>query len=454
MVFKKFDKIIEYFQESNTRKHYCGGLTKQVKTTWPLLIYHGDKIIDDKTKHAWMIVTAGFFLILVLYGSYYSFGVFLKPMINDLGWTRAMTSGVISVYMVVHGLSSIITGSLSDKYGPRLIVGFCTLIVALGYILISGIKTSQDLYIYFGLMVGAGMGAAYVPPVAAVTRWFTSRSGLAIGIVGSGVGLGQMIYPPLIRYLISSYGWRTAFVIMGIIIGIIGLPAALLLKHPPKNSAAYAGKDALTTKKERIVMPDCQTDMSARKAIITRPFLMLLYIFMTLLFGISTIMAHLVAHVEDSGFEPMKAAFVITLIGAGGIIGRIVIGGAADRFGSKLTLSTCLAAQMLLFFMLIPAKQLRTFYLIGACYGLSYGGSIPNIIILNSKFFGTYSAGKIFGILFFGAMLGGAVGAPFTGYIYDITDEYSIAFFIGGILILTAYVLSIMIKPPDNNSSF
>ena len=392
-----------------------------------------------------MVVTAGFFLILVLYGSYYSFGVFLKPMITDLGWTRAMTAGVVSVYMVVHGVSSVITGSLSDKYGPRLIVGFCTLIVAIGYIMISCVKIPQHLYVYFGLMVGTGMGAAYVPPVAAVTRWFTSKSGLAIGIVASGVGFGQMIYPPLVRYLISSYDWRTAFVIMGVIIGAIGLPAALLLKHPQESSAARI------TKKEQIAMPEFQDGMIARQAVKTLPFLMLLYIFMSLLFGISTIMSHLVAHLEDLGFDPMKAAFIITLIGGGGIIGRIMIGGIADRVGNKIMLSLCLIIQMLLFFVLIFAEKLQTFYLVGACYGLSYGGSIPNIIILNSKFFGIGSAGKIFGILFFGAMLGGAAGAPIAGYVYDITNTYSVAFFIGGILILTASILSIIIKPPGNN---
>ena len=390
-------------------------------------------------------MTAGFFLILVLYGSYYSFGVFLKPMITDLGWTRAMTAGVVSVYMVVHGVSSVITGSLSDKYGPRLIVGFCTLIVAIGYIMISCVKIPQHLYIYFGLMVGTGMGAAYVPPVAAVTRWFTSRSGLAIGIVASGVGFGQMIYPPLIRYLISSYDWRTAFVIMGVIIGAIGLPAALLLKHPRENSATRI------TKKEQIAMPEFQNGMIARQAVRTLPFLILLYIFMALLFGISTIMSHLVAHLEDLGFDPMRAAFIITLIGAGGIIGRIMIGGVADRVGNKIMLSLCLIIQMLLFFVLIFAEKLWVFYLVGACYGLSYGGSIPNIIILNSKFFGIGSAGKIFGILFFGAMLGGAAGAPIAGYVYDITNKYSVAFFIGGILILIASMLSIIIKPPGNN---
>ncbi|MBL0717283.1 MAG: MFS transporter, partial [Desulfosarcina sp.] len=237
----------------------------------------------------------------------------------------------------------------------------------------------------------------------------------------------------------------TAFVIMGVIIGAIGLPAALLLKHPQENSAARI------TKKKQIAMPEFQDGMIARQAVRTLPFLMLLYIFMALLFGISTIMSHLVAHVEDLGFDPMSAAFIITLIGAGGIIGRIMIGGIADRVGNKIMLSLCLIIQMLLFFVLIFAEKLWTFYLVGACYGLSYGGSIPNIIILNSKFFGIGSAGKIFGILFFGAMFGGAAGAPIAGYVYDITNKYSVAFFIGGILILTASILSIIIKPPGNN---
>ena len=396
-------------------------------------------------------MAASFLLILVLYGSYYSFGVFLKPMIIDLGWTRAMTTGVISVYMMVHGVSSVITGSLSDKYGPRFVVAFCTFLVALGYIIMAGITIPRHLYLYFGLMVGAGMGAAYVPPVAAVTRWFTSKTGLALGIVASGVGFGQMLYPPFIRYLISSYGWRISFAVMGVIIGLIGIPSALFLKHPPANPVAH-NKPSSHIAKIKFIEPKSQNVLKTWKIVRRLPFLSLLFIFMSLVFGISTIMAHIVAHVEDAGFNPMQAALIITFIGGSGIAGRIIIGSSADRVGSRIMLAACLTIQAMLFFGLIFVEKLWIFYLFGILYGLTYGGALPNIIILNTKFFGTDSGGKIFGILFFGAMIGGAAGAPISGYIYDVTNEYSIAFCIGGILLLAASILSITMKERGRNN--
>jgi len=356
-----------------------------------------------------------------------------------------MTTGVISVYMIVHGVFSIITGSLSDKYGPRFVVAFCTLLVAIGYIVMAGIKIPRHLYLYFGLIVGAGMGAAYVPPVMAVTRWFISKSGLALGIVASGAGFGQMLYPPFIRYLISTYGWRISFVVMGVMICLIGIPAALLLKHPPTNSEANNKPDS-HIKKTNFIQPKSHNVLKAWKIVRSLPFLTLLYIFMSLLFGISTIMAHIVAHLEDSGFDPMQAALIITFIGGSGIAGRIIIGSSADIVGSRNMLTACLTIQVLLFFGLIFVEKLWMFYLFGILYGLTYGGAIPNIIILNTKFFGTNSAGKIFGILFFGAMIGGAAGAPIAGYIYDVTNEYSIAFFTAGILMLAASILSIIVK--------
>lgn len=370
-------------------------------------------------------------------------------MVIDLGWTRAMTSGVISLYMLIYGVSSVLTGSLSDKYGPRFVLAFCTLLVAVGYIMLSGLKNPFQLYIYFGVMVGSGMGAAYILPVAAISKWFTLKKGLALGILSSGVGFGQIIYPPLIRFLISSSGWRVSFIVIGTLIGVLGIPAALLLRNPPSSSAISEQMSAQGANKASFTALESKSDLIVWKIIKTRSFLILLFIFMVLLVGISIIMGHLVAHVEDLRFDPMRAAFIITLIGISGIAGRILIGGAADWLDSKVLLTVCLIVQMLLFFILIFAKQLWLFYLVGACYGLTYGGAIPNIIILTSKYFGTAASGKIFGTLISGAMIGGAAGAPVAGYIYDVTNEYSIAFCIVGILILAASILSIFLKPPQ-----
>ncbi|MDY6790449.1 MAG: MFS transporter [Thermodesulfobacteriota bacterium] len=122
---------------------------------------------------SWIVVITGFLLVFILYGTYYSFGVFVKPVSMSLGWSRAITTGVVFVYMVIHGIFSIITGRLADRYGPRFIIAISALFVALGYGLSFGINTPWHLYTYFGILVGIGMGAAFVVPVSTVTKWFS-----------------------------------------------------------------------------------------------------------------------------------------------------------------------------------------------------------------------------------------------------------------------------------------
>lgn len=392
-------------------------------------------------NYSWVILFSAFLLILILYGSYYCFGVFLKPMCEELGWSRAVTTVAISVYMVVHGGSSIIMGSISDKYGPRIVVFISVIAVAFSYCFIYFISAPWHLYVCLGIMVGISMGSAYVPPVSTVARWFLKNRGLALGIAASGVGVGQMVLPPAIRCMIATYGWRWSFVIMGLIILVVGIPASLMIKHPDNNTDNSASDS-------RNQISDGKNVWKVKNAVKTSSFHLMLIIFMALVFGISIILSQLVAHAEDLGIHPIKAAFILTLIGCGGIVGRIVMGGLADRVGSKLMLPLCLIPQSFLFLSLIWVNKIWTFYLVAGFYGVTYGGALPTILLMNTKFFGVSTSGAIYGILLFGATTGGAFGAPIAGYIYDITGNYDMAFIAGGIVLLSGFVLSLIVKPP------
>ncbi|MEA3342017.1 MAG: MFS transporter, partial [Chloroflexota bacterium] len=384
---------------------------------------------------SWLMVITGFLLVFILYGTYYSFGVFVKPVSTSLGWSRALTTGVVFVYMVIHGIFSIIAGRLTDRYGPRFIIAISALLVALGYGLSFRISTPWHLYIYFGILVGSGMGAAFVVPVSTVTRWFTYNRGLALGIVSAGVGAGQMILPPFMRYMILEYGWRTSFAVMGIMVCVVGIPAALLLRNPPCNMVYLSNGKAHESWINNGSMTKSQGDWSITEAIKTSSFHFLLCVFIALIFGLVIITSHLVAHVEDIGIDPLRAAYILTLIGGGGILGRIIIGRACDKTGSKAMLASCMIVQALLLFSLIRAENLWAFYVIAMLFGFTYGGAVPAIIMINSEFFGISSSGTTFGALLCGSSAGAAIGAPFAGYIYDVTGGYSIAFLIGGMVL-------------------
>jgi len=402
-----------------------------------------EKLNLDTQDNAWDVVLAGFFLVMLLYGSYYCFGVFLKPILSELGWNRALTSGAIAVYMFIHGASGILMGYLSDKYGARWVTSVSTIIIAMGYYFMSKITEPVHLYLSFGVIVGFGMGAAYVPPITAVTRWFVLKRGLAIGIVAAGVGVGQIIFPPCTRYLITTYGWRTSLIIMGLFIGVIGFPVTMFFREPSVNILERPDNNIQKENNKLI-----NKDYRLKEAVKTPAFTLLLGIFVTLIFGLTIVTTHLVAHMDDMGFGHIQAAFVLTLIGGSGIIGRIAIGGAADRYNSKNLLPASLMLQAILLFSLIRANTLQEMYIVATLYGLGYGGTLPLIIKKNIDFFGTAYSGTIFGVLIFGGTSAGAIGAPYAGYIYDKTGYYSAAFLTGGIILSIGAILSILLKSP------
>ncbi len=402
----------------------------------------------------WGVVVAGFMQVFIFYGLYYCFGVFLKPMLADLGWSRATISMALSLYMLTNGACSIMMGTLSDKFGPKVVVSTGTFFIAAGYILTSRITQPWELYIVFSLITGVGMSTGYVPVISTVSKWFVKKRGFAVGIVGAGVGLGQMIIPVLMRYLISLYGWRTAYVIMGSVILCIGTPAALLLKQPNTKKDIKPLDDIEKTSVNDRYLQYEGVDFSASEAIKTLSFWLLLYIFISIIFGVSVIVNHLVSHVTDIGFSPIEAALILAFVGGSGIFGRIFIGLAADKAGSKIMLSGCIVVLTILFAGLIYADKLWLIYIISLFFGLGYGGSLPVVIKMSTDFFGITSAGTIFGLLIFGATFGGAFGVTLSGYIYDITGTYIWAFIISSIIMSIAFFISLIIKSPAKKNKF
>ena len=140
--------------------------------------------------YGYVVVAITFLIMVVIGGTIYSFGVFLKPLSTEFGWSRAATSGAYSVFMVTHGLFYIITGRLNDRFGPRVVISGCGFFLGLGYLLISQTSYLWNFYLFYGLFVAIGMGGGFVPLTSTVARWFIKRRGQMTGIAVSGIGFG------------------------------------------------------------------------------------------------------------------------------------------------------------------------------------------------------------------------------------------------------------------------
>ena len=399
--------------------------------------------------YGWVIVTASFFAEVMAYGAMYSFGVFFKPLCEEFGWTRAMTAGAFSTYMLAHGLFYIVSGMLTDRYGPRIAVGLGGLLMGIGLCLTSQISAMWQFYLFFGLIVGIGMGSVYVPLAATTTRWFEKKRGLVLGIVIAGSPAGSVIFSLLAQYLILNYGWRTSYITTGLATLVIVIAASLFLRRTPEDMGLLPlGAEA---KSEGADLKNNQMEKghSLAEAIKTRTFWVIgsiNFIYVTASF---VPMTHIVVHAIDMGIEPMIAASILAFIGGGQIAGRLVGGIISDRIGSKNTLLISLSLLAICLFWIIWIKEVWMFYLFALIFGFSFGAAVPQMPSLVGEFFGLRKMGIILGSVTAFATAGGAVGSWFGGYIFDITGAYSAAFMTGGITVLISLILALLfLKAP------
>jgi len=388
-----------------------------------------------------IVVIASFFILLAMWGVSYSFGVFFEPLLTEFGWTRAATSGAFSLSIFLSGVSAIGMGRLSDRIGPRRVLTIAGGLFGLGYLLMSQVNALWQIYLFYGI-AAIGLAGGYVPLTSTVSRWFVERRGRMTGVIVSGIAVGTMVMPLVTNHLISAYEWRTAYVIVGIIVLLIVISAAQFLRRDPSQMglSSYGTKDG-----EEVSLQ--ASGVSLREAMRTRQFWMLLGVFFFFFFGVSTIMAHVVIHARGMGISPTGAALILTVIGGVGIGGRIMMGRAADRIGNKLAIVISVIIISVSFFVLLGAKEAWMFYLFAALLGVGYGAEAALLSPIVAEYFGLSSLGGILGVIALGTQTGGAIGSVLAGKIYDVYGSYYLAFLISAIFSIAALILALRLKP-------
>ncbi len=404
---------------------------------------------DQGIFYGYFIVGLSLIVLMMMWGTYYSFGVFFKPLLTEFGWTRATVSGATSLAMLMSGIIAIIAGSLTDRLGPRLVLAVCALLLGIGYLLMSKVTAVWQLYLFYGIIIGTGMGGAFVPLASTVARWFIDKRGAMTGIIAAGIGIGAMLAPPAATRLISVFGWRISYMIIGCVILVVVILAAQLMKRDPSMIGQTAlGEDKKVEKKEMADKSMIEVnDLTLREAFYTGRFWALAAMFFCCGFCVITIMVHIVPHALELGFSPIEAANILATIGGLSIFGKTLLGLAGDNIGSKniLIISFILLAVAMLW--LLTAKEaIWMLFLFSALFGFAYGGIATSHSPLVADLFGLGSHGLLLGVAGFGVPLGGAVGPLFTGYIFDITGNYQMAFQVCCAVAITGVLTSIAIK--------
>ncbi len=392
-----------------------------------------------KIFYGWVIVGTGIVVTCIGMGAMMSLGIFLQPIAEGMGWSRAGISTAGMLNFLSMGVGSFLWGALSDRFGTRVVVLSGGILLGLGLAGASQAATLVQFQLLFGVLVGLAAGSFYTPLTATTTRWFTRNRSLAVALVSAGLGLGSTTVGPLARWIITGYDWRTAMLVIGELAWLVIIPAALLVREPPgvqsvdvpAGSAGPAGPE-----------------LTVAQALRTPQFAAIALTFFACCAAHSGPIFHMVANAMDQGVGAMAAATVFSVAGLGSLSGKIVCGLIADRIGAKRMLLAGLALQAVAVSLYLFTGELASFYGLALVFGFAYGGVMPLYAILVREYFGARIMGTVFGAVAFVSTLGMAIGPVAGGWLYDAFGSYFWLFMGSFGIGLGAVAIAFTFRPP------
>ena len=367
-----------------------------------------------KIFYGWVIVACGIVMTCVGIGSMLSLGVFLQPMSEAMGWSRTGISLAALLNFLCMGVGSFFWGALSDRFGTRVVVLAGGIVLGGGLVAASQAATLGQFQLLFGVVVGVAAGSFYAPLTATTTRWFTRNRSLAVALVSAGLSLGSTTVGPLARWLITSYDWRTAMLVIGDLAWLLIIPAALLVREPPPSTDPVATAAAAAD----------GPGFTVGQALTSPQFAAIALAFFACCAAHSGPIFHMITHAIDHGVSAMAATTVLSVAGLASLSGRIICGLVADRIGAKRMLLIGLSMQAVAVSLYVFTSTLGSFYALAILFGFSYGGVMPLYAILIREYFGARIMGTTFGAVSAISTLGMALGPWAGGWLYDTLGGY------------------------------
>jgi MFS family permease len=400
---------------------------------------------NSRPFYGWAVVTGTFFVVLIGFGIAYSFAAFFDSLKRDFDASRGDVSLVFAITGFLYFSLGAISGPIADRIGPRRVVIFGIFLMAVGLALASRAQALWQVYLTYSLGVGLGVGFVYVPAIGAVQRWFVRKRGAASGFAVTGIGVGTLAMPLLATALIDLQGWRDAYLSLAAITFVVGVPAALLIEHSPARRNLHADGDSLSLAASKLAIGG----LDVRRALRTRPFVLLYSAAVLSGLGLFIPFAHLVPYAKDHGLSETQGAVLIGLIGIGSTVGRLAMGPSADRFGRRSSLAYSFAAMAASLAFWLVATNLWTLAIFALWFGAAYGGYVALVPALATDYFGGRNAGGILGILFTGAGFGALLGPTLAGVAYDVSDSYTLPIAFGAATNIGALICILLLAAPD-----
>jgi MFS transporter, OFA family, oxalate/formate antiporter len=413
-----------------------------------IIVNTGPSVRSPRVFYGWFVVAGTFAVTFVGFGSAYTFSAFLPSLQHDFAASRGSVSLVFSLAGFLYFALGIVSGPLADRWGSRRLAVAGMLLTGLGLAIASMARSLGEVYAAYGLGVGLGLGASYVPVLGAVQQWFVRQRGLASGIAVSGIGVGTLVMPPLAALLIGAVGWRGAYLVLGVFAAVVGAGLALLIENDPRDRGLSPDGDPLQSGAHT----EQQATASLREAIRCRRFVGLCAACLIGAFGVFVPFVHLVPYALDHGVPQSAAVLLLGAIGVGSTAGRFFLGGIADRLGRPFSLSMMVMGMALAFAVWLVATDFWPLAGFALLFGLFYGGWVALMPAVTADYFPGRNIGGVLGIVSLSIAFGTLIGPSAAGFAYDFSHSYTVPILVSaGSYVIAAAVLAFTSKAPAPN---
>jgi len=406
-----------------------------------------------KFFYGWVIVAVGIVVGFVS-GAVWNpnVSVFVKPVSEELGWTRVIVSGAVTAGAISGGLLGAVLGPVIDKRGPRLVLVSATIVLGACLLALSQARSISHFYLCFGIARMVATGAITLAVSVAVSNWFVSRRGRAMAITLLGERSGSAFLPLLSQYLVLSRGWRTGWLSLGLLVWTLPIiPCALFLKRRPEDMGLKPdGRSEQPRAEPEESAPE--PIWTAKEALKTRAFWLISLACSQVFMVIGGVHLHQFSHMTDVGISPAVAVGAVSLIQVVAAVASLLWGLLSERLPVRYCLFFVFLGLAAGVGLLMAVKSAAMAYAYAVLWGLSLGGVSVLIQLVWPHYYGRLSLGAIRGMAWPVLMMANSVGPLIAGWIYDTAGSYQRAFELFAGASVLAAVWMLLVRTPQHPS--
>lgn len=413
--------------------------------------------------YGWYIVGVALVAQFVAVGTQtYASTVFLKPMTLDLGWTRSEFSAVQTVSTVVMGIVGFAIGAMIDRRGPRplMLVGG----VICGGALVATSQVHELWQFYLARGVAQTVGNALLGNLVVnvtISKWFIARRGMAVAIASSGVSLGGVLMTPIVSHVVGAWGWRDAWIALGVMVWVLIIPSAMIMRRAPEDFGLHpdglepeAAAALSATKKKLSSVSEIQ--WTRPEAIRTATIWLIILAYGIANIGIGALLLHLVPFLTDHGWSRSEAAWLYSVTAWVALVSKPMWGVLMDRVHPRYLSAFGFVVSAIGVLAILGAVHVGSSLAVAAAmalWGLGIGGTIPLQETVWANYFGRTHLGRIRSVAMPFSIIFGAGGPLLAGGLYDRSGSYTLAFSLFAMFWVIGFFLILLARPPRHPST-